>query len=173
MLLGRWGYWGSALVARTCVQDMRACPSRVHCLEGRESQDAFLPRQGKAVDQVRPKAAPAAAKRGVQLHLVGNESPSPSVTRSLWLLHGDKMSLELEPMALLSLSLLENRVRGWQPHPGLRAAPALWDAGSVSLWMHMLLHSHKCISACTWPVQPALAQLVQNRPSPCNLAFVC
>lgn len=58
-----------------------------------EGQDPSLLGQGKAAgDQGWPRATPAAAKRGVQLHLVGSDAPPPpSVTTSLWLPHGDKV----------------------------------------------------------------------------------
>lgn len=47
-----------------------------------------------AGNQSWPRATPATAKRGVQLHLVGSEAP-PSVTRSLWPPNRDKVPQEL------------------------------------------------------------------------------
>lgn len=84
VLPSRWGYRGSTLDAKACIQDVHVV---LHMCAG-EGRDPSLTGQGKAAgDQSWPRGTPA-AKHGVQLHLVGSETPTPGVTMSLWPLQG-------------------------------------------------------------------------------------
>lgn len=126
-----------------------------------EGQDPSLPGQGKAAgNQGRPRATPAAAKRGVQLHLVGSEPPQVSP--------GPRAYGPAFPVTTRKQS------QGMAASPRDLGCSSTWGCwGSVSLWMHTLLHTRKCISARTQPVQRAPGQLVQSQLCPHNLAFVC
>lgn len=115
------------------MQDVHACPSRVHNLEGWGRPGSLLARAGKSSrGPGLAQGHPSSSKTWGAAPPGGQQGPSPRVTRSFWPPHRDKVPQELEPMALPSLSPLGNRAEGRQPHPGVWAAPALRDAGAMS-----------------------------------------
>lgn len=97
---------------------MHACPSCVHYLEGWRRPGSLLARAGKSSRREGwPRAAPEAAKRGAQLHLVGSETTPKRQQVPLATRQGQG-ALRAGACGLASLSPLGNRRRGQQPHPG-------------------------------------------------------
>lgn len=120
--------------------------------------------QGKAAgDQGWPRATPA-AKHGVQLHLVGSETPTPSVTMSLWPLQGMETE-EIGPGDSSFTSgpgLLQHLGMLWLCHPVDDHAKA-----AACTQINLLTHMHR--DSLTAGAQPAMPL----RPGRCVLRLPC
>lgn len=128
-------------VYRMCVLVLHVCTTR----RVGEDQDPSLLGQGKAAgDQGWPRATPAAAKCGVQLHLVGSEAPPPVPPRPFGYHTETRLPKSWSLWPCLPCHPLGNRSRRQQPHPGVWASPALRDAGQPQP-----VDAHAKPAACT------------------------
>lgn len=142
-----------------------------------EGQDPSLLGQGKAAgDQGWPRATPAAAKRGVQLHLVGSDAPPPPQCHHIPLATTRRQGALRAGAYGPAFPVTTRKHPGDDSlNPGFGLLQHLEILGSLSLWMHTQnpLRAHRYIYAHSEHVQRAPGQLVQSQLCPCDLSFAC